>query len=153
MKFSTRQDTDLAADALFRAVSDFPRLERILLRRGATVRRVDGNPQPGRGNAWQIGFDWRGKQRDLSLKVATFNPPQQLTFAGQSEQFNIDVQITVVALTPTKSRLIFEVDVQPRGMKARLMLQTAKLGKAQLDRKFSQRIGEFVDRLAAEQYT
>ncbi|MTH63669.1 hypothetical protein [Paracoccus shanxieyensis] len=153
MKFSTRQDTDLAAEVLFRAMSDFPRLERVLLRRGAAVRRIDGKPQPGLGNAWQITFDWRGKQRDLTLEVVRFTPGEQMVFSGQSDQFNVEIQTTVVALTRAKSRLIFEVDVQPRGMKARLMLQTAKLGKTQLDRKFAQRIGEFVDRLAAEQFT
>ena len=57
----------------------------------------------------------------------------------------------MVALTRTKSRLIFETDAQPRGMKARLLLQTAKLGKSQLDRKFAKRIGEFVNILTAAQ--
>lgn len=150
MKFSTRQDTDLSSEALFRAVSDFPKLERVLLRRGANVRRKDAGAAPGLGSAWQINFDWRGKARELVLEVTGYKPPEQLVFSGQSEQFNVTINMTVVALTPSKSRLIFEVDVQPRGMKARLMLQTAKLGKSQLDRKFSQRIGEFVDRLAAE---
>ena len=40
--------------------------------------------------------------------------------------------------------LIFETEVRPRNMKARLMLQTAKLGKAQLDRRFQRRIEDFV---------
>ena len=71
-----------------------------------------------------------------------------MAFSGSSDQFSLSILMTVVALAPSKSRLIFEVDVQPRGMKARLLLQTAKLGKAQLDRKFAQRIAQFVDNLA-----
>ena len=59
--------------------------------------------------------------------------------------------MTVIALTPGKSRLIFETDILPRGMKARLLLQTAKLGKSQLDRKFAGRIGEFITQLTSAQ--
>lgn len=149
MKFSTRQDTDLSAELLFAAVSDFAKMERILLRRGAQVRRLDTQPQPGVGNAWQIGFDWRGRAREVRLELSEIAAPERLAFQGSSEQFNVAIQLTVVSLTPQKSRLIFEIDVLPRGMKARLMLQTAKLGKAQLDRKFALRVGEFVDKLAA----
>ncbi len=149
MKFSTRQDTDLSSEALFAAVSNFPKLERVLLRRGAHVRRMDPQGKADVGSAWQISFDWRGKARTLELQIAELRPPEQLTLSGQSEQFNLVIQMTVVDLTRSKSRLLFEVDVQPRGMKARLMLQTAKLGKAQLDRRFAMRIAEFVDTLAA----
>ena len=39
----------------------------------------------------------------------------------------------------------------PRGMKARLLLQTAKLGKSQLDRQFANRISEFVNVLTVGQ--
>jgi hypothetical protein len=150
MKFSTRQDTDLPADALFAAVSDFPRMERILLRRGASLRRLDGQVEPGPGLAWQIGFDWRGKARELQLKVTSWQPPERLGFSGMSELFNIVLTATVVALSPGKSRLIFEAEVQPRGMKARLMLQTARLGKTQLEQKFALAVGDFIQKLAAD---
>jgi len=151
MKFSTRQDTDVPAEALFKAVSDFDKLERILLRRGAEVRREDRGGPVGIGSAWQILFDWRGRPRDLALKLTGYQPPEHLIFAGQSPQFNVGIEITVVALTRTKSRLITEIDMQPRGMKARLLLQTAKLAKSQLDRKFAQRVEDFVGRIAVSQ--
>ena len=148
MNFSTRQDTELPAEALFAAISDFPRMERILVRRGAWLRRQDGNGAPGLGSAWLIGFDWRGKAREVQLKVTTWEPSERLGFSGQSELFNLEIIATIVALSPGKSRLLFEVELQPRGMKARLMLQTARLGKAQLDRKFALGIADFVQKLA-----
>ncbi|CAM3340895.1 hypothetical protein SAMN04488021_1569 [Paracoccus aminovorans] len=150
MKFSTRQDTDLPADALFRAVGNFPCIERMLVRRGATVRRQDAMAEPGVGMGWQIGFDWRGRRREFDLAVTGYAPPEVIALEGVSDQFNLSIRMTVVALTRSKSRLIFETDVQPRGMKARLLLQTAKLGKSQLDRKFAERIADFVTRMSAE---
>lgn len=148
MKFSTRQDTDLSAEALFAAISDFPTMERVLLRRGVQVQRLDQHPQPAIGNAWRLGFDWRGRARDVRIAVSDLSLPESLGFSGASDHFKLLTRLTVVALTRAKSRLIFEVEVQPRGMKARLMLQTARLGKSQLDRKFAERIEEFVSRLA-----
>lgn len=151
MKFSTRQDADLSAEALFRAVSNFDDIGRMLARRGAVVQRLDKLAGPGTGMTWQIGFDWRGRRRDLTVELARFDPPESLVLRGQSELFDLTIQMTVLALSRTRSRLIFETDILPRGMKARLLLQTAKLGKSQLDRKFAQRIGDFVGTLAAGQ--
>lgn len=150
MKFSTRQDTDLPADDLFRAVGNFSGIERMLVRRGASVQRLDGLAAPGVGMGWRIGFDWRGRRRQSQLSITEYRPSEVIALAGSSEQFELAIRMTVVALTRGKSRLIFEADVQPRGMKARLLLQTAKLGKSQLDRKFAARIGDFVTRLTAE---
>lgn len=151
MKFSTRQDADLSAEALFRAVSNFDDIGRMLARRGAVVQRLDKLTGPGIGMTWQIGFDWRGRRRDLTVELARFDPSESLVLRGQSELFDLTIQMTVLALSRTRSRLIFETDILPRGMKARLLLQTAKLGKSQLDRKFAQRIGDFVGTLAAGQ--
>lgn len=148
MKFSTRQDTNLPAESLFRAISDFDSLARILSRRGASVRRTDGLATSGVGMAWLIGFDYRGRSRELTLEVTGFRPPELVELQGNSDQFDVSVQMTVVALTKAKSRLIFETVLLPRGLKARLILQTVKLGKPQLDRKFAKRVAEFVDSLA-----
>ena len=41
MKFSSRQDTDLPADQLFDAVSDFPRIERMLADQDVTALCTD----------------------------------------------------------------------------------------------------------------
>ncbi|RDW13686.1 hypothetical protein [Paracoccus thiocyanatus] len=149
MKFSTRQDIDLSAEALFRAASDFPAIERLLVRRGATVRRLDDMAEPGVGQRWLIGFDWRGRHREVTAQVARLDAPELVVIQGDSEQFDLTIRMTVVALTRSKSRMIFETEAQPRSMKARLLVQTAKLGKAQLDRKFARRVGEFVNQIAS----
>ena len=149
MKFSLRQDTDLSAEELFAAISDFARIERMLVRRGADVRRLDPAQEPGAGMAWEIGFDLRGKRRDMRMDVTQFDRPEKIVILGEGESLGITVDMTVIALTRSKSRMIFEVEAKPRNMRARLMLQTAKLGKAQLDRKFADRVGAFLSDLSA----
>ena len=82
--------------------------------------------------------------------MTRFDRPELVTMVGRSEAIDVAVNATVVALSRAKSRLIFETEVRPRNMKARLMLQTAKLGKAQLDRRYHRRIREFVDQMSGE---
>jgi len=144
MKFSTRIDADLPAERLFEAVSNFDTLERMMIGRGASVARVDPSSEPGIGMGWDIGFDWRGKARRLRLAVTRFDRPETVTMSGRSEALDIGLTVTVIALSRARSRAIVETEVKPRNMKARLMLQTAKLGKGQLDRRYQRRIEEFV---------
>lgn len=147
MKFSARFDTDSTAEDLFDMLGDFPRFERMLMNRGASVSRVDPAQGSGVGTGWVIGFKWRGKVRSLRLEVTRHDRPEKLSMAGGSDSLDIAIDATVIALSRSRSRLIFETDIRPRNMKARLMLQTAKLGKPQLDRKFERRIAEFLDDL------
>ena len=164
MKFATRQDCELPAEDLFAAISDFPLAERMLVNHGTPllsqgrplfgtepVRPLFGPgseappvPEPGAGMAWQIGFDLRDKRRDVRLSVVRFDRPENIVMEGVSDMFDLTIEMTVIALTRAKSRLIFEVDARPRNMRARLLLQTAKLGKSQLDRQFASRIADYV---------
>lgn len=145
MKFSTRCDAELAAAALFDTISDFERTERILQRRGVAVQRLDAGQ--GQRQGWHLGFDWRGQRRELQLHLQQFERPERIGLAGGSENYDIAVDMSVVSLGRQRSRLIFETNIRPRNMRARLMLQTLKLGKAQLQRKYGERIGFYLQQM------
>lgn len=142
MKFSTRHDVDVPAERLFDAVADFDRLERTLVRRGARVQRLD--PATGSPMAWNVTFDWRGRARSMALAVTRFDRPEAIEMRGQAEAFDMSFDASVVALSRRRSRLLLTAKVRPRTMKARLLLQTAKLTKGRLDRNFSDRVREYV---------
>lgn len=147
MKISTRKDTELSADQLFQSLTDFDRLERFLTLRGAAVTRLDPDQKAATGAGWRIEFDWRGRQRDLRLHVARLDPPEQLVLVGQSEAFDLTITLMVTALSRQRSRLLFETEAKPRNMRARLMLQTAKLGKSQLDRQFDAGVSRLLNEM------
>ncbi|MDB2551330.1 hypothetical protein N9X71_01935 [Paracoccus sp. (in: a-proteobacteria)] len=149
MKFSTRIDTDSAASDLFDTVGNFDRIERMLTRRGAVITRIDPAQEPGTGVGWMIGFDWRGQPRQLRLEVTRYDRPERMSMVGQSDTFDVAIDATVVALGRARSRLIFETGLRPRSMRARLMVQTAKLGKGQLDQRYARRINDFLTDLQA----
>ncbi|TKW68146.1 MAG: hypothetical protein DI616_03310 [Paracoccus denitrificans] len=143
MKFSTRIDKSLPAEQLFDSVADFDRIERMLIRRGVAVSRADDMQDGTRG--WNLAFDWRGQRRALRLVLVQFDRPEKIALKGESSSFELRLDMSVVALARNRSRLIFELDVKPRNMRARLVLQTAKLGKAQIDRKLEAKVAGFVD--------
>ncbi|MFC3628306.1 hypothetical protein ACFOM8_02475 [Paracoccus angustae] len=149
MKFSTRIDTAMPAGNLFDIAGDFCRSERALSARGVLVRRIEPTEEPGAGPGWELEFNWRGQRRTMRLAVTRFDRPSQIGLEGPSDQFDLAINMTVVDLSRAKSRLLFETEVRPRNMRARLLLQTAKLGKAQLDRKYDQRIADFLTHLRA----
>ena len=142
MKFSTRLDKEVTAERMFDALADFDRIERILMRRGVSVNRVDNISAGAR--AWDLAFDWRGQRRELRLVLVQFDRPERLALTGQSTPFDLRIDLSVVSLALQRSRLIFEIEVKPRNMRARLALQTAKLGKAQIDRKIAKKVEDFV---------
>ncbi|MDO5606314.1 MAG: hypothetical protein Q4G25_14245 [Paracoccus sp. (in: a-proteobacteria)] len=147
MKFSSRYDKEIPAGQFFDAVSDFDRIERMMMRRGVQLTRVQDISVGTR--AWDLVFDWRGKRRELRLVLVQFDRPERLALTGDSKPFELRIDMSVVALSRQKSRLIFEMEIRPRNMRARLALQTAKLGKAQINRRLSERIGDFVDVVTA----
>lgn len=147
MKFSTRTEVDRPAAMVFAALSDFARLERMFIRRGIDARRMASSPADQ--SAWALGFDWRGRRRDLTLAVAQITAPERLSFDGLSDGFEIALDLTVVALSRARSRIIVETDVRPRTMRSRLMIQTARLGKSQLDHDYDRRIVAFLAEVTA----
>ena len=143
MKFSTRIDKEVTAERMFDALADFDRIERILMRRGVSVTRVDNISAGAR--AWDLAFDWRGQRRALRLVLVQFDRPEKFALTGESAPFELRIDMAVVALARNRSRLMFELEVKPRNMRARLVLQTAKLGKTQIDRKLEAKVSSFVD--------
>ncbi len=149
MKFSTRLDRDLPATELFDVVADLPRVERMLMRRGVKVQRLDPDAAtPSIADfGWLLKFGWRGQPRQLRLERTRLDRPERMTLQGASESLDLVIDASVIALSRQRARLIFETEIRPRNMRARLMIQTAKLGKSQLDRRFERRIEDLVDLL------
>ena len=102
MKFSTRIDKEVTAERMFDALADFDRFERILMRRGVSVNRVDNISAGAR--AWDLAFDWRGQRRELRLVLVQFDRPERLALTGQSTPFDLRNDLSVVSLALQRSR-------------------------------------------------
>jgi hypothetical protein len=148
MKFSANEDIEAPVETVFAAITDFAVFERAALKRGAQLRRTEPQGAVGVGTGWAGTVPFRGKQRQISLTVAGHLPPSGLQLRGETGNLNLSMSVEVMALSRGRSRLHVAVEVLPRTLTARLLLQSAKIGKGGLDRRFKARVRAFADSIA-----
>ncbi|MBJ6372373.1 SRPBCC family protein [Sedimentitalea arenosa] len=143
MQFSTREDIDAPIDAVFAMVSDARRFERSAIRRGADVARTRGEGAPTIGSTWRVRFPMRGKHRNLEVVVIDCEPPNAMTFSGVSQGIDGRLTLDLIALSPHRTRMALVVNMAPKSIAARLFLQSLKLAKTTLTKRYKLRIAEF----------
>jgi len=140
MRFTTKQDIEAPIAFVFKALSDFDIWERAAMRRGAEVERTDTLTGTGAGMSWKSRFSYRGRPRTLDLQLVTFDAPSQLAFAGQSPTVEGTATVDMMEMSSRRTRIHVVTEVTPRTLAARLFLQSLRLARARVDRKFEQRV-------------
>ncbi|OIQ27053.1 MAG: hypothetical protein BM562_15660 [Alphaproteobacteria bacterium MedPE-SWcel] len=149
MHFETKQDIDTPIEKMFAAVTDFDSFERSALRRGIEVQRCSGSTDAISDLAWDVGFEFRGTQREMRLSVAECDAPTLIVLHAAGNGMTGDMKVELLALSPRRTRMTVRIELSPKTLAARLMVQSLKLARGKLNRKFSQRVGEFA-RMATE---
>jgi len=143
MKFSTRSDIEAPIGHVFEAVSDFASFERAAMRRGAKVRRVDSQDVRGPGMVWEAQFPFRGKTREFLIELEDYEAPTEMGIAAKSAGMFAFCDIELIELSPRKTRMRISLDLKPQTLSARLVIQSLKLAKGRIDRKFQARVEDF----------
>lgn len=143
MKFSTNEDIEAPIDAVFEMLCDFEAFERSAMRRGAEVQRIDQMTVPGAGMTWQARFDLRGKRREMEVEIVGFDRPNEIVLESTSPGMLGTTTFELIALSRSRTRVKVELEVKPLTLSARLLVQSLKLAKNSLGRKFKQRVSEY----------
>jgi len=143
MKFSTKEDIDAPIDAVFEMLCEFDQFERAAMRRGAEVQRVDQLAEPGAGMQWEAAFDMRGKRRALQVEMDRFDRPTEMKLNTRSQGLTGDMSFDLVALSRSRTRIMVALDLKPQNLSARLLVQSLKLAKNALTKKFKKRVGDY----------
>ena len=143
MKFSSHEYIEAPAQVVFAALSDHEQFQRVMQQRGIAMRRVDDRPEVGPGTAWEIDFNFRGRARKLRCLVTEVQAPERLCLSNESDGLTGDVAISVVTLATNRSRLLVSVEMKPKNLSARLLLQSMRFAKGSLDRKFKSRLHDW----------
>jgi len=143
MKFSTREDVEAPIEATFDMLTDHEAFARQAIRRGAEVQRTDSLAEPGPGMAWDVVFTMRGRKRQLALQMATFDRPNEIgltfTFAGLTGTFTAEC----LALSKSRTRVQIALELNPQNLSARRLVQSRKLAKTSLTKRFKLRVAEY----------
>ena len=143
MKFSTKEDIEAPSDVVFAALTDFAQFERAALRRGAQPVRMDSLDQPGVGMGWNVRFRMRGKWRRVICDLREYDFPSRIAVFAESAGFDMVLELNLLALSRGRTRLGVAFDIRQHTLPARIKLQSAKLIKASLNRKFAGRVQKF----------
>ena len=140
MDFSTRYDVDAPIEFVWTQASNFTVLERQALRHGADVERKDTLATPGVGAEWDIRFQFRSKDREVNAKITTFDAPNRYTVISTSGSIDGVCVVDLVALSPKRTRLTVTLDLSAKSLGSRLMLQSLKMAKSGLNKRFEDRV-------------
>lgn len=140
MKLSGRTDIGASLDATFAFLTDFEGWERAALRRGADVTRTDKLKKPGPGMTWHVRFAWRGRERELQIRVVTLDAAGHLTLAFDGPSVEGQLNAELVAMAAKRTRLLMQVEIKPRTLPARLFIQSLKLAKTRVQKRFDGRL-------------
>lgn len=144
MKFSTREDIEAPIAYVFDRVSDFTAFERRALRQGAEVSRRAHGPYHT-GDTWDIAFKFRGRDRKVEARLTRFEPPNELEIESDSDGLNGVTQVALVALSPARTRVLVTCDLRAKTLTARLLLQSLKLAKTKISKRFNARVQDYAE--------
>jgi hypothetical protein len=143
MKLTSRQDIEAPIAFVFAALKDFDAWERAALRRGADVSRTDRLSGLAPGNSWLVKFAYRGKERKMDLRLVALDDPSAISFSGAGGSLKGDADIDLMPLAAQRTRLSVVLDLKPQSIAARVILQSFRLARARVDRRFGDRVSQF----------
>lgn len=143
MQFSSKEDIEAPIDAVFDMLSEFEAFERMAIRRGVDIQRADTLDQPGVGMSWDAAFKLRGKARDVHLELVEFDRPNGMQFQSESAGLSGLSTLELVSLSPRRTRISIKIDLKPKTLAARLLIQSLRLAKGNLTKRFKLRVADF----------
>jgi hypothetical protein len=143
MKFSTKEDIEVPIDVVFGMLCEFDTFERAAMRRGAEVQRVDKLTDPATGMKWEAAFDMRGKRRDVKIEMVSFEKPTEMRLNTVSPGLTGEMAFELMALSRSRTRLVVTLEIKPKTLSARLLVQSLKLAKTSLIKKYKLRVAKY----------
>jgi hypothetical protein len=143
MQFSSKEDIEAPADAVFAMLSEFERFERMAVRRGVEVERLQDPGAPAVGMAWHALFRLRGKPRDAQITLDFYEPPEAMRFVTRAKGVEGFLELELVALSPRRTRMAVILNLKPRTISGRLLIQSLKLTKANLTKRFKLKVADY----------
>lgn len=140
MELTSEHDIPAPRAQVFAILADPAALEQRLNAARVHVQRRDEGPE------WELRFHLRGAERRMHLTRTICEDPSRLALAGQSASFAIESLIALAAPEAQVTRMRVTFTARPRSTAARVALQSLRLARGRLQRRFDAAVA----RLAAE---
>ena len=140
MKFGTKHDIAAPIEFVFEQMTDFRAIERAAMRRGAEVQRIDQVQTKGPGMAWDASFVMRGKTRNIQIQLTEYDPPNGLIMSSRSPNMGGQLVVELVALSRGRTRVAMDVELRPKNLSAKLLVQSMKLARKSILKRIDSRL-------------
>ncbi len=140
MEFTAKDDVDIPIESAFDLLSDYDVFERMAMRRGVEVQRHNPEAPVGVGTIWELDFVWRGKDIHMRAEVLKFDRPDLIEIEAIMPGMDVTVQFDLVALSKKRTRLHFKATSSAKTLPMRLLLQSLKLARSNIDKKLQERV-------------
>jgi uncharacterized protein YndB with AHSA1/START domain len=149
MQLTATEDIEAPLDRVFAEVADLETLERQAMRRGIAVQRHGAATPPAPGLGWTVQFQYRGKRREAEISLTEYTAPERIAFHSVSGGLETGFTLDLIALSRSRTRINVATELMPKTLSARLLVQSLKLAKGGLDKRFRQRMAALARDLEA----
>ena len=143
MKLNSKTDINATLNATFAGLADFDSFERQVRHSGAEISRVDDLSQPGPGMMWAVRAEFRGKLQKITLELVDYDPPNSMLFHAATDGFEADIKAELIALSSRETRMPVSVEIKAKSLAARLILQSARLTKSSILKRYRKGLNRF----------
>lgn len=143
MEFSSKEDINASVDEVFTILADIDAIERQALRRGIEVRRKTPHLSPEAGMAWQATFKFRGRKRTSDIVLSEFSPASRMVFDSATGGLETRFEVDLMELSRVHTRGTTTATLVPKTLSARLLVQSMKLAKSKIARRYAVRMAQF----------
>lgn len=147
MKLNSKQDIEAPLEFVFDQLTDFDQFERMAMRRGAEIERTDRMRGQGPGMTWRLKFRLRGKDRKVAVRLLEVQPGSVLVYGFESPNVEGTARTELLSLSPRRTRMAMSIEVRPKSLAARLILNSLKLAKGRVTRRFEVGTGKLANML------
>lgn len=140
MEFTARDDVDVPIEAAFDLLSEYDVFERMAMRRGIEVQRHEPDAPIGVGTKWTVDFAWRGKDICMRAEIISFNRPDWIEIEAIMPGMDVTVTFELLALSKKRTRLHFKATSSAKTLPMRLLLQSLKLARSNIDKRLHERV-------------
>lgn len=143
MEFSAKEEIGAPVDDVFAILSDIDVMERQALRRGVEVRRMTPHQVAEPGMAWQAAFKFRGRKRTSAVTLSDLAVPERMVFDSSTGGLETRFELHLSPLSSGGTAVNTVAKMTPTTLSARLLVQSMKLAKSKIARKYAVRMSQF----------
>lgn len=147
MELNIKQDIDAPIAFVFERMTDFDAHEQRAMTAGFSLNRVAHSEEEVR---WNAAFDFRNKIRKVDLRLYDIQAPEHMMVHLGGKQMELEADAKLMELSPELTRLRLKMSMTGKTLKARLMVQSARLAKQNIIRRLQSRMSGLASEIEEE---